>query len=165
MFTFRKRHWLLKWTDNFRKNGSIKTFSLFVLLIQLLSCVQLSATPWTAACQAPLSFTVPRSCSDSCPLSWWCSLTISFSAASFSSCLQSFPASGSFPMSLFASGGQSIGASVFSISPSNDYSSRFSFQIAPKQWEQETFKPYSLKRADFCNSQCKKVGSGWRRRK
>ena len=49
--------------------------------------------------------------SDSCPLSQWCHLTISSSVFPFSSCLQSFPASRSFPMSqLFASGGQSIGA-------------------------------------------------------
>ena len=46
----------------------------------------------------------PAVCSDSCPLTQWCYLTISF-------CLHSFPASGSFPMSwLFASGGQSTGA-------------------------------------------------------
>ena len=51
-------------------------------------------------------------CSDSCPLSCWCCLTIS-SAALFSFCLQSFPASGSFPSSqLFASGGQCIRASA-----------------------------------------------------
>ena len=69
-----------------------------------------SATPWTVACQAPLS---PGNCSNWCPLSWWCYLTISFSATPLSSCLQSFPASGSFPMSqFFASGGQSTGASV-----------------------------------------------------
>ena len=54
-----------------------------------------------------------RVCANSCPLSQWCHLTISSSVAPFSSCPQSFPASGSFPMSwLFASGGQSIGASV-----------------------------------------------------
>ena len=53
----------------------------------------------------------PRVCSNSCPLNQWCHPTISFSVISFSSCLQSFPASGSFPMSwLFASGGQSIGS-------------------------------------------------------
>ena len=47
--------------------------------------------------------------SNSCPLSWWCHPTISPFFVPFS-CLQSFPASGSFPMSqLFASGGQSIG--------------------------------------------------------
>ena len=52
-------------------------------------------------------------CSNSCPLSQWCYLIISSSAASFSFCLQSFPASGSFPMTwLFVPGGQNIGASA-----------------------------------------------------
>ena len=52
-------------------------------------------------------------CSNSCPLSQWYYLTISFSVAPFSFCLQSFPASGSFPVRrLFASGSQSIGASA-----------------------------------------------------
>ena len=51
--------------------------------------------------------------SNSCPLSRWCHPTISSSTTFFSFCLQSFPASGSFPMSqLFASGGQSTGASA-----------------------------------------------------
>ena len=55
----------------------------------------------------------PRVCSDSCPLSPWCYLNISSSVAPFSSCSQSFPASGSFPMSwLFASGVQSIEVSA-----------------------------------------------------
>ena len=55
----------------------------------------------------------PRACLNSCPLSQWCHSTILSSVVTFSSCLQSFPASGSFPMSwLFISGGQSIGASA-----------------------------------------------------
>ena len=55
----------------------------------------------------------PGVCSDSCPFSRWYYLTISSSAAPFSFCLQSFPASGSFPMShLFTSGGQSNGDSA-----------------------------------------------------
>ena len=54
-----------------------------------------------------------RVCSDSCLLSRWCHPIISSSVVPFSSCPQSFPASGSFPMSqLFALGGQSIGVSV-----------------------------------------------------
>ena len=54
----------------------------------------------------------PGVCSNSCPLSPWCYLTISSPAALFSFCLQSFLSSGSFLMSqLFASGGQRIGAS------------------------------------------------------
>ena len=79
------------------------------VIVQSLSHVQLLATPWTIAHQVSLSFTISRSCSNSCPLSQWCYLTISSSVAPFSSCPRSFPASGSFPMSrLFASGGQSI---------------------------------------------------------
>ena len=55
----------------------------------------------------------PGACSNSCLLSRWCYPTISSSVISFSSCLQSFPTSGSFQMSqFFASGGQSIGASA-----------------------------------------------------
>ena len=63
----------------------------------------------------------PRICTNSCPLSRWCYLTISSSVVPFSSCLQSFPASGSFAVSqLFTSGGQSIGASVLaSVLPIN----------------------------------------------
>ena len=54
----------------------------------------------------------PKVCSNSCPLSQWCYLIISSSVGFFPFCVQSFPASGSFPLCwLFASGGQSIGAS------------------------------------------------------
>ena len=62
-----------------------------------------------------------RVCSNSHPLRWWRHPTISSSVVPFSSCLQSFPASGSFPMSqLFTSGGQSIGASALaSVLPMN----------------------------------------------
>ena len=60
-------------------------------------------------CCPPLS---PRVCSNSCPLSHWCCLIISPSGISFSFCLPSVPASGSFPINwLFVSGSQSIGAS------------------------------------------------------
>ena len=45
----------------------------------------------------PCPSPTPRACSNSCPSSWWCHPTISSSAIPFSSCLQSFPASGSFP--------------------------------------------------------------------
>ena len=72
----------------------------------------------------------PEVCSDSCPLSQWGHPTISSFVVPFSSSLQSFPASGSFPMSqLFASGGQSIGSFNFSINPSNEYSGLISFRM------------------------------------
>ena len=55
----------------------------------------------------------PGVCSNSCPLSRWFHLTISSFAVSYSFCLQSFPVSGSFPVSwLFTSGGQNIGTSA-----------------------------------------------------
>ena len=61
----------------------------------------------------PCPSPTPRACSNSCPLSWWGHPTISSSIVPFSTCLQSFPAPGSFPMNqFFASGGQSIGDSA-----------------------------------------------------
>ena len=81
-------------------------------LVQSLSHVWLFATPWTAAHQASPSITNFGTCSNSCPWSQWCYLTISSSVLPFS-CLQSFPASGSFPMNqFFTSGGQSTGVSA-----------------------------------------------------
>ena len=79
------------------------------------------------ACQASLSLTITQVCPSSCPLHWWCHPTISSSDILLSYHLQSFPASGSFPVSqFFASSGQSIGCS-FSISLSNEYSGLISF--------------------------------------
>ena len=65
-------------------------------------------------------------CSNSHPLSQWCHPTISSSIVPFFSCLQSFPASGSFPMSqLFASGDQSIGASASAPVPPMNFQNLF----------------------------------------
>ena len=61
----------------------------------------------------PCSSPSPGACSNSCPLSQWCHPAISSSVVPFSSCLQSFPTSGFFPISqFFASDGQSIGVSA-----------------------------------------------------
>ena len=71
----------------------------------------------------------PGVCSDSCPLSWWCYLIISSSAALFFF-LQSFSASQSFPISgLFILGRQRYWSFCFSTSPSNEYSGLISFKI------------------------------------
>ena len=84
---------------------------LWLSLVQSLSRLWLFATPWTAAHHSSCLSLPPRAHSNSCLLSQWCHPTISFSVTRFSSCPQSFPASGSFPVSqLFTSGGQSIGA-------------------------------------------------------
>ena len=105
----------------------VSLLSLFVTAIQLLSRVQLFVTPWTAACQASLSFTVSRVCSDSCPLSQWCHPAVSSSVVPFSSHLLSFPASGSFPMkSALCIRWPKYWN--FSISPSKEYSGLISFR-------------------------------------
>ena len=86
----------------------------------------------------------PGVCANSCPLSWWCYL-ISFSAAPFSSCLLSFPASGSFPMTwLLASSGQSIGvsasASVLSMNIQSWFSLGLTGLITNAFWNQFILK-------------------------
>ena len=69
-------------------------------------------------------------CPDSCSLSWYCYLTMSSSVVPFSSCLQSFPTSGSFLMShLFTSESPKYWSFSFSISPSNEYSGLIPFRI------------------------------------
>ena len=102
--------------------STCKGFSLSVperVIVQSPSHVQPFANPWMAACQVSCPSPSPRVCRSSCPLNWWCHPTISSSVTLFSSCLQSFPASGSSPMSqLLASGGQSIGA-LTSVLPMN----------------------------------------------
>ena len=84
--------------------------------VQSLSCVWLFATPWTAACQSSLSITNSRSLLKLMSVELVMPSThptISSSVVPFSSCLQSSPASGSFPISqFFASDGQSIGVSA-----------------------------------------------------
>ena len=83
-------------------------------LVQSLSHVRLFATPWTAAC-SPCPSPTARASSNSCPSSGLYQPTISSYVIPFFSCLESFPASGSFPMSqFFTSGGQSIDASASS---------------------------------------------------
>ena len=84
----------------------------FVVVVQLLSRVSLQPHGLQhnrLSCPSPST----GACSNSCPLSQWCHPTIPSFVPPFSSCLQSFPASGSFPMSqLFTSGGQSTRTSA-----------------------------------------------------
>ena len=91
----------------------IRTFKAIDQSVQSLSCVGLFVTPWAVASQASRPSPIPGVYPNSCPLSPWCHPTIPSSVIPFSSCLQSFPASESFPVSqFFASGGQSIGVSA-----------------------------------------------------
>ena len=81
--------------------------------VQSLSHVRLLATPWSQHARPPCPSPTPRVYPNSCPLNQWCHPTILSSVSLFSFFLQSFPASGSFPMSwFFALGDQSIGVSA-----------------------------------------------------
>ena len=103
-----------------------KFFKAFYFVWRYCCCLvaKWCLTLWRHGLQhtrTPCASPSPQACSNPCPLSRWCHPTVSSSVASFSSCPQSFPASGSFPMSqLFTSGGQSIRASASaSILPMN----------------------------------------------
>ena len=101
-------------------------------LVQSLSHVQLIAIPWTAAHQASLSITNSYSLLKLMSIKSVIPFNISSSAFPFSFCLQSFPVSGSFPISqFFESGSQSIGASSLASVQgiSREYPALISFRI------------------------------------
>ena len=86
---------------------------LYSIVVQLLSYVQLFVTHGLQHARLPCLSPTPGACSDSCPSSRWCHPTVSPFIFPFSSCLQSFPASGSFHMNqFFTSGGQGTGVSA-----------------------------------------------------
>ena len=115
-----------KWMN---KQDVAHIYNGILVAVQLLSCVQLFATPWTAALQTSLSYTISRVCSDSCSLSQWCYLTIASFAALFF-CLQSFPAVGVFSNeSALCITWPKYWSFSFSISPASEYSGLISFRI------------------------------------
>ena len=101
--------------------------------VRFSSVAQLCLTLWPHGLQqarSPYASPTPGVYSNSCPLSGWCHPTTSSSIVPFSSHLQSFPASGSFPRSqFFASRGPKYWSFSFSISPSNEYSGLTSFEM------------------------------------
>ena len=101
-----------KWTEN---------------VVQSLSCVQFFVTPWTAICQASLPFTISQSLLKFMSIESMMPPNHLILCRPLFLCPQSFPASGSFPMSqFFYSGGQSFGASE---SVLNEYSGLIYFRI------------------------------------
>ena len=102
-------------------HATTNTAKLCLSSVQSLSCVWLFATPWTEACQASLSITNSWSLLKFTSIESVMASNHLILCRSFSSCLQSFPASGSFPMNqFFTSGGQSIGVSALaSVIPIN----------------------------------------------
>ena len=115
LLEIKKIQWSLQIQNKHIKINCVSFFKLRYQFssVQLLSRVWLFVTPWTAARRAPCPSPTPRVYSNSCTLSQWCHPTVLFSVIPFSSCLQSFPGSESFPMSqFFTSSGQSIGVSA-----------------------------------------------------
>ena len=89
------------------------TSKLILVSVSWFSHSVVSDSLWPHGLQHASLSPTSGACSNSCPSSQWCHPTISSVVIPFSSCLKSFPASGSFLMSpLFASGGQSIGGSA-----------------------------------------------------
>ena len=122
------------------------------VVVQSFSHVWLFLTPWTAARQASLSFTISQSLLKLMSIELVMPPNHLILTHPVSSSPQSFPASGSLPMSrLFASGGQSTGGTFsFNISSSSEYSSLISFRIDwfdlttnfgkfLKRWESQTW--------------------------
>ena len=98
--------WFHEWLNEAHKSCCVPYSFFCFSSVQLLSCVRLFVTPWNAARQVSLSISNLQFAQTHVHL------VTSSSVVPFS-CFQSFPASGSFPMSqFFASGGQSVGASV-----------------------------------------------------
>ena len=88
-------------------------FRSSICSVHLFSCVRLFGPHGLQHARPPCPSPTPGVYSNSCPLGWWCHPAISSSVVTFSFCLQSFPVTGSFPMSqFFASAGQSIGVSA-----------------------------------------------------
>ena len=108
----------LDWADRSSNllSSNLKVFALALCLSLQFSCSVMSNSLWPHGLQhtrLPCPSPTPRDYSNSCPSSQWYHPTISSSGVPFPSCLQTFPASGSFPMSqFFLSGSQSIGVSA-----------------------------------------------------
>ena len=109
-------------------------FFQWIHTVQFSWVAQLCPTPWDpmdcvwharTPCPSPIS----RAYSNSCPLNRWCHPTISSSVIPFSSCLQSFPASRSFPMSQSSHQVAKYWIFSFNVSPSNGYSGLISFRM------------------------------------
>ena len=108
-----KSYWLYSLQPKMEKLYIVSKNKTRSCSVQLLSHVQLFATPEVQHTRPLCPSPAPRIHPSSCPLSQWCHPTISSFVVPFSFCLQSFPASGSFPMSqLFASGDQNTRVSA-----------------------------------------------------
>ena len=139
-----------------KDNEAVWVYLYILPVVQLLSCVQLFLTSWTAAHQAPLSSISPGVSSNTCPLSWWCYLTVLPLPPLFSFCLQSFPALESFPVSwLCAIRWPKYWSFSFTISPFSEYSGLISFRfdlLAVQGTLKRLFQHHNLKASTLQHS-------------
>ena len=115
----------------FKLTTLVSSLTLYQLnSVQSLIRVRLFVIPWTAACQASLSFNISWNLLKLLSIESVMPCNYLILCRPLSSCSQSFPGLGSFLISqLFASGGQSIGASASASAPSNKYSGLISFRM------------------------------------
>ena len=110
--------------------GAFNPFTFKLIIYQFSHSVMSdSLQPHELQHARPCPSSTPRAFSNSCPSSQWCHPTISSSVVPFSFHLQSFPVSGSFPMSVLCIRWPKYWSFSFSISPSNEYSGLISFRI------------------------------------
>ena len=111
----------------------LKIYSMEMILTVQFSCSVVSNSLQPHGLQharLPCPSSTPGACSNACPSRWWCHPTILSPVIPFSSCLQSFPASGSFPCeSVLCIRWPKYWSFSFSISPSNEYSGLISFRM------------------------------------
>ena len=123
------QHFCLQSRENYSFLAEVWGLNGMRCVVRLLSYVQLLQPHGWQHARLPCPSLPPRDCSDSYQLNRWCHPTVSSSVTPFSFCPQSFPASGSFPVSqLFTSVWPKYWSFSFSISPSNEYSGLISFR-------------------------------------
>ena len=139
---YSEKHWIAQWwiacyKDSIKRKSSEQRiiqhhlsikYTLLLLFIHQVVSDSLQPRGLQHA-RLPCPSLSPGVCSNSCPLSQWCYLTISSSVTPFSFCLQFFPASGSFPMSWLFTSGQSIGASASALVLSMNIQSWFPLRL------------------------------------
>ena len=130
---FDRNSFFLRGLSAFPRIPNIRKHTLYLSSVQFSHSVMSdSLRPHGLQCaRLPCPSPTPEACSNSCALSWWCHPTISSSVVPFSSCLQSFPASGSFQMSkkelpIFCSDNRSIISLLLCVGKERLY---FSLQI------------------------------------
>ena len=104
LYSFKKVQWYITICLGIKHFISVSLEIMYAfVVVQSLSCVWLFATPWTKHARLPCPSLSPRACLNSSPLSQWCHPTISSSVIPFSSCPQTFPASGDQSLGAWAS--------------------------------------------------------------